>query len=153
MRRNVCCLALMTGALFAATWLMRQPASQADDKTDSKDKTTAEDKPGVKKKLLRAFMHKKLAASQSVLEGLVVEDFDLVAEGAKQLDVVAKGAEFMVSKDPTYIDHANRFRRVVEKLSKEAKEKRLDGATLTYVDMTIRCVECHKHVRDTPGDR
>ena len=27
---------------------------------------------------------------------------------------------------------------------------RADGATLVYMDMTISCVECHKHVRNVP---
>ena len=95
-------------------------------------------------------MHKKLAASQSVLEGLVVEDFDLVAEGAKQLKATATAAEFMAFNDPLYIEQAEDFRRVVNKLAVAAKEKRLDGATLGYMDMTMSCVECHKHVRKAP---
>ena len=40
------------------------------------------------------------------------------------------------------------IRRIAEKLEKSAKDKRLDGATLAYVDMTLSCVECHKYVRN-----
>jgi hypothetical protein len=85
-----------------------------------------------------------------VLEGLVLEDFNLITEGAKQLQITATAAEFMVSNDPLYIEHANDFRRIVNKLAVAAKEKRLDGATLGYMDMTMSCVECHKQVRDAP---
>ena len=95
-------------------------------------------------------MRKKLAASQSVLEGLVSEDFDLIAEGAKQLKGTAAAAEFMASNDPLYVEHADDFRRIVNKLAVVAKEKRLDGATPAYIDMTMSCVECHKHVRNLP---
>jgi hypothetical protein len=28
-----------------------------------------------------------------------------------------------------------------------AREENLDGATLAYVELTINCVACHRHVR------
>ena len=28
-------------------------------------------------------------------------------------------------------------------------DKNLDGAALSYVDMTLMCVKCHQHVRET----
>lgn len=147
-------LLLFIGAtLLGTAWLLQGPSSNADEETKPAKKDAGTEKPGVKKTLLRAFMHKKLAASQSVLEGLVVEDFDLIAEGAKQLKTTATAAEFMVSKDPLYIEHADDFRRTVNKLVLAAKEKSLDGATLVYMDMTISCVECHKHVRNPPIDK
>ena len=153
MRRQFSLLLVIVGSVLATTWLLHEPSSRADEEKETKPAKKAADKekPGVKKTLLRAFMHKKLAASQSVLEGLVTEDFDLIAEGAKQLNITATAAEFMVSKDPDYIEHANDFRRIVNKLAVAAKEKRIDGATLGYMDMTMNCVECHKHVRNTPG--
>ena len=152
MRRQFSLLLVIVGSVLATTWLLHEPSSRADEEKETKPAKKAADKekPGVKKTLLRAFMHKKLAASQSVLEGLVTEDFDLIAEGAKQLNITATAAEFMVSKDPDYIEHANDFRRIVNKLAVAAKEKRIDGATLGYMDMTMNCVECHKHVRNTP---
>ena len=46
------------------------------------------------------------------------------------------------------LQEADEFRRIVDKMQKAAKEKRLDGATLAYVDMTMSCVECHKYARN-----
>lgn len=149
--RRYCSLLFVIGAtVLGTTWGLQGPLSRADEETKPARKTADKEKPGVKKTLLRAFMRKKLAASQSILEGLAVEDFDLIAEGAKQLKITATAAEFMVSKDPLYIEHVNDFRRTVNKLALAAKEKSLDGATLVYMDMTISCVECHKHVRNAP---
>jgi len=150
MRRHYCLLFVIVGSLLGPTWLLQGHSSGADDKTKPTEKAAAKEKPGVKKTVMRAFMRKKLAASQSVLEGLVVEDFDLIAEGAKQLKASATAAEFMVFNDALYIEQAEDFKRVVNKLAVAAKEKRLDGATLGYMDMTMSCVECHKHVRNTP---
>ena len=82
-----------------------------------------------------------------MLDGLAVEDFDLITTGARQLKATSAAAEFMVIKDPLYSQEADEFRRIVDKMAKAAKEKRLDGATLAYVDMTVSCVECHKYAR------
>jgi hypothetical protein len=147
MRRNLSVLFVIVGSLLGTTWFLQQPSSRADEETKPAKKAAEKEKPGVKKTLLRAFMHKKLAASQSVLEGLVTEDFDLISDGAKQLNITATAAEFMVSNDPLYIEHVSDFRRIVNKLAVAAKEKRIDGATLGYMDMTMSCVECHKQVR------
>jgi hypothetical protein len=150
MRRRYSLLFVIVVTFLGTNWLLQGHSSRADEETKPADKAAAKEKPGVRKTLLRAFMRKKLAASQSVLEGLAVEDFDLIAEGAKQLKATAGAAEFMVSKDPLYVEHAEDFRRVVNKMAVAAKEKRLDGATLGYMDMTMNCVECHKHVRNAP---
>ena len=124
--------------------------------TDDKDtpnekeasKEEAKKKPGSNKAAHKMFMRKKLESSQSVLEGLALEDFDLIAKGAKDLKTTSAAAEFMVIRDPIYTEYATDFRRVVDKLAKAAKEKRIDGATLAYMDMTMSCVECHKYVRN-----
>ncbi|MBI3864238.1 MAG: cytochrome c [Planctomycetia bacterium] len=153
MRRHDTILLVIVAALLGMTWLLPSPSSRADEETKSTEKAAAKDKPGVKKTVLRAFMQKKLAASQSVLEGLAVEDFDLIAEGAKQLKTTAGAAEFMVLSDAEYLEHANDFRRIVNKLAVAAKEKRLDGATLAFLDVTMSCVDCHQHVRNAPVDK
>ena len=36
---------------------------------------------------------------------------------------------------------------------KEVKKRNLDAAALNYVDMTLLCVKCHKHVREVRRTR
>ena len=142
-------LLIVTGGIcLGLAWLLQGPASSADEKTPPAEKRADKEKPGLRKSVLKAFMHKKLSASQSLLEGLVTEDFNLIADGAKQLKTTALAAEFMVFDDAEYVEHADDYRRVVNKLAVAAKEKRLEGATLGYMDMTMQCVECHKRVRN-----
>lgn len=148
-------LAMVGGLLFSA-WAFiataeeEKAATKKDEKpaASAKEKEDAEKKPGPKKVAMKLFMRKKLDASQHILEGLTVEDFDMIATGARQLKTTSAAAEFMVVNDPMYSQHADEFRRIADKLEKAAKEKRLDGATLAYVDMTLSCVECHKYVRN-----
>lgn len=119
----------------------------AKDENEPKANTESPAKPGLKKQAMKAFMRKKLASSQDVIEGLALEDYELIEKGAKSLRAMSAAAEFMVSNDPIYRDHADDFRRVVAKMEKAAREKRIDGATLGFMDMTMNCVECHKYVR------
>jgi hypothetical protein len=95
-----------------------------------------------------ALMHKKLAHAQRILEGIAVADLDLVGQNAADLLVLSKQVQFKVLKTPQYELHANEFRRALEDVQKGVKQKNLDAATLGYMDLTMSCVRCHKHVRE-----
>jgi hypothetical protein len=92
-------------------------------------------------------MQKKLAHAQKILEGISLEELDKVGEHAKEMMALSKQAEFMVLKTPQYELQVNSFRRALEDMQKGVKDKNLDTAALAYVDMTMSCVKCHKHVR------
>jgi hypothetical protein len=98
-------------------------------------------------KAVKAFMRGKLDASQQILEGLVTEDFDLISKGADRLRVMSMRAEWNVLRGPVYEDQSASFRRSAELLGKMAKEKNIDGASLTYLHMTMQCINCHKFTR------
>ena len=98
---------------------------------------------------LHDLMQRKLAASQKVLEGIAVNDFDKIRKQADELIDISKQAEWRVLKTPEYELHSNDFRRIADNLAKNAKDKNLDGAALSYVELTLTCVKCHKYVRET----
>jgi len=52
-----------------------------------------------------------------------------------------------VINTPEYLMHSREFRRAAERMRDAAKQKNLDAAALAYMQMTLKCVECHKHVR------
>ncbi len=99
-------------------------------------------------KKLAELMHKKLAHSEKVLEGLALSDFKMIAKHADELIDISKEAEWKVIKTPQYEIHSSDFRRTAESLIKNAKEKNLDAAALNYVELTLTCVKCHKYVRE-----
>ncbi len=92
-------------------------------------------------------MQRKLVASQKALEGIAVNDFDKVGRQADELIAVSKEVEWRVMKTPEYELYSNDFRRAADGLSSAAKDKNMDAAALAYVDLTLTCVKCHKHVR------
>jgi hypothetical protein len=113
-------------------------SSYGDEANKSKDEP----------KKVSDLMRKKLEHSQKVLEGIAVNDFKLIAKHADELIDLSKQVEWRVLKTPQYEVHSNEFRRSAETLIKNAKDKNLDAAALTYVEMTLTCVRCHKYVRE-----
>ena len=99
------------------------------------------------------FMRAKLAHSQNVLEGLAVEDFDLIDKGAQQLSLASEDASWQVLQTEDYARQSADFRRSCDSLRKAAKAKNLDGAALAWMEVTMKCVQCHKYVRDERAPR
>jgi hypothetical protein len=103
---------------------------------------------GAEPKDVSDLMKKKLRHAQKVLEGVAVKDFDAIAQHAQELILISNEAEWKVLKTPKYTLYSNDFRRNAEALIKNAKDENLDAAALSYVDLTLTCVKCHKHVRE-----
>jgi hypothetical protein len=93
-------------------------------------------------------MKKKLRHAQKVLEGVSVKDFDLISKNAEELILISNEAQWKVLRTPRYDIYSNDFRRNAETLIKNAKDQNLDAAALSYVDLTLTCVKCHKYVRE-----
>ena len=93
-------------------------------------------------------MRRKLEHSQKVLEGVAVQDFKMIERHAEELIQLSKLAEWKALKTPTYELYSNDFRRTANALVENARRKNIDAAALSYVDLTLTCVKCHKHVRE-----
>jgi hypothetical protein len=105
------------------------------------------DEPDREKDKVAMLMRKKLENSQKVLEGVTTGDFKLISRHADELIAISKEAEWKVLKTPRYEVYSNDFRAKAEELIKNADDKNLDAAALSYVDLTLTCVKCHKYVR------
>ena len=110
---------------------------------------------GPNRNQLRAFKvgqraHRNLEFAKNVLEGITVENYDLISKNAKGLKRLSSAAEWEVPSIPNideYLPYTNEFQRHCDDLVKAAKDKNVDGATLAYVRLTTNCVNCHKYVR------
>ena len=100
-----------------------------------------------KSRATKEFMRDKLELTQGILEGLAVENFDLILSRSQRLSAMSQEVGWKVFENPDYEQQSIAFRRNVDALTKAAKNKNLDGATLAYVRVTMSCVECHKYVR------
>ena len=99
-------------------------------------------------------MAEKLKHAQTLLDGLATNDFRKITKSSDELLIISKTAEFIAAhKTREYELQTNSFRRALEEITKKAKEKNLEGATLGYVDMTLTCVRCHQHTREARDAR
>lgn len=95
-----------------------------------------------------AFMRLKLEHSQKILEGIVMEDYALVEKNAQSLSLLSQAATWQVLQTPDYLQHSGEFRRAANAVTNAARDKNIDGAALAYLEMTMKCVNCHKYVRN-----
>jgi hypothetical protein len=93
-------------------------------------------------------MRAKLSSSQKVLEGLLAEDFTLIAHGAREMRRISEAAEWPRARDTVYEHYAAEFRRQCIKLESLANKTNHEGASFAYLHMTSTCIDCHDYVRD-----
>ena len=91
-------------------------------------------------------MQKKLEASKKILDGLVMEDFAKVLQGAKSLNQLGK-RKWLENESAAYRTQNQVFWFTTGTLVMAAEEKNIDGATLAYTQMMHSCVNCHKLIR------
>jgi cytochrome c556 len=109
--------------------------------------TTTPERPDRRARAVKEFMRDKLELSQKLLEGLTVENYEVIASSAQRLSAMSQEATWQVFENPDYVQYSVDFRKHVNALRRAALKKDLDGATLAYVRVTMSCVDCHKYVR------
>jgi hypothetical protein len=107
----------------------------------------AQEPPAVRPDVVGEFMRAKLRHSQDVLEGLTLEDFDKIARGAQELALASQASSWQVLQTEDYARQSAEFRRSCDSLRSAAKAGNLDGAALAWMEVTMKCVQCHKYVR------
>jgi hypothetical protein len=129
---------LLIGLIVISTLLtgitMVQSSQQNSSQASQEDQT-------------RPFMRAKLVGSQSVLDGLVTENFSLIRRGAENMKQMSLALQWPRSEDKVYDHFGDEFRRQCDKLVKLSDEKNLEGAHFTYLSMTSTCINCHNYVR------
>ena len=114
------------------------------------DNGAAEDKAGdATPDQVADFMRAKLDHSIAVLEGLAIEDYDMMAKAAQDLALASQASNWQVLQTEEYARQSGEFRRSCITLRDAAKAKNLDAAALAWMDVTMKCVQCHRYVRDT----
>jgi hypothetical protein len=97
---------------------------------------------------LSGLMRPKLDHAKGVLEGLAIEDYAKIAKNAQALKELSEAAEWRVLPTVAYLRFSGEFQRLADELMTQAKRKDIEGATLAYVQLTINCVNCNKHLRE-----
>lgn len=108
----------------------------------------AADGPEPQRREISEFMKRKLKHSQALLEALAVGDFRALADHADALKKIGGEAQWKLPPNLTYIRYSEEFTRLAADIAGAAREKDLNGATLSYARLTINCVDCRRFTRD-----
>ncbi len=97
----------------------------------------------------KEFMRLKLETAKALLEGLALENYELLEKNAIALKKLSMGAEWEVLTIPSldYVGFTSDFQRAADELRDKAKAKNIDGSTLAYTKLTQSCVKCHQSMR------
>jgi hypothetical protein len=107
----------------------------------------SEETPLVRHERAQQFMRQKLAYSQGILEGLVLQKYELIATNAVLLRNMNLTNSFLALKNPTYLEKMANFQAQVDNLAQAGKDQNLERATDSYSQMVDSCVACHKLFR------
>ncbi len=99
------------------------------------------------KTVAKDLMKLKLQSAQLTLEALALEDYEALGRHAQQLHLISQETGWNLIQTKQYQLHSSQFRRTAQRIVNAAKRKNLDAASLAYVQLTLSCIECHKHVR------
>jgi hypothetical protein len=99
-------------------------------------------------------MRDKLVQMNRILEGITLNKFDQVKDGAKTLGMISRAASWHIA-DPTprYERLSKNFQEQAADLERHANDRNTDAATLDLVRMNITCAQCHQHMRETSDRR
>lgn len=94
------------------------------------------------------FMQLKLEPAKKVLEGIALGDFQMIRSNSEQMRRLSLDASWMVVQTKAYSKHSQDFQSSLNLINRMCEEEDLDGVTLAYMQMTMRCVQCHRMLRD-----
>jgi hypothetical protein len=98
-------------------------------------------------------MRLKLIPAKMILEGIALHDFKAVRKNTEQIRLLTLDASWMIVQTEAYRKQTADFERALKLLNRMCEEENIEGVTLAYMQVTMRCVECHRALRDAPDLR
>ncbi len=120
-------------------------AKQGRQESDKKIVIPKQDEDSISR---RDSMRAKLMYSKNVLEGLTVNDFDLVLDSCKNMLELTEGDSWIAIDSDNYRALTEDFKTGLKKLTAAAKSKNIDATALRFYDLSTRCIDCHNHLRN-----
>ena len=94
-------------------------------------------------------MRAKLHRSKRILEGLIGHDFAVVSRSARELKRIGQATDWPQQGDELFERYRRDFAAQCDDLDRLAKQSNHAGAEFTFLSMTVTCIRCHDHLRDT----
>lgn len=94
------------------------------------------------------FMKLKLAPAKNLLEGIAKSDFASIQQNSDRMRKLLLDENWMVHQTQQYRDQSKLFGKSLDLLNRAAKEQDLDTCLVAYMQMTMKCVQCHEAIRE-----
>ncbi len=134
-------------ALLAGVGLLTAGAGWADKPADP----PAKDPPKLPTK--KEVMAAKLKFTQTILEGIAVNDYDKISTASDDLVRLLRATDFLNAyKGEEYTFQVKLFKRAGEAVGTKARDKNMDGVMVAYHELTGTCLKCHQGMRDKKYD-
>jgi hypothetical protein len=95
-------------------------------------------------------MWKKLDLSHNALDAIALDDFEALEAYASDLVALSTAGELNIGDTEGYRQKSRAFRDAALALGKAARDRESEAAGLAYVDLTLRCLSCHRELGERP---
>lgn len=91
-------------------------------------------------------MREKLTRAQNILEAVVTSDWANLEINSRELERLTDDPRWTVLKYPEYARQTAEFVKAIEQLHLAAAQRDLEKTPRAYVNVTLKCVECHRYL-------
>jgi hypothetical protein len=91
-------------------------------------------------------MREKLAHAQKILEAMVTSDWVSLETHSREMEQLTNDPRWTVLKFPEYSRHGAAFVTAIQALHRAAAQRDLEATPKAYIDVTLRCVDCHRYL-------
>lgn len=95
----------------------------------------------------RIFMRQKLVCSQQIVEGISLENYQLVSTNGYHLLSMTQSNVWMRLKTPDYLEKTDHYRKDVMVMLAAAKAAQTPEVLKAYTAVMADCVDCHQAFR------
>jgi hypothetical protein len=96
---------------------------------------------------MQIFMRQKLDFSRGLMEGMVLERFDLIVKNTVQLRKMNQTNVWIQTTNALYIEKMTNYQARLDQLFIVANDRDVEATSLAYGNVVKSCVECHRVVR------
>jgi hypothetical protein len=94
-------------------------------------------------------MRLKLGHAEKILEAVVTSDWISLETQSRELEQLTRDPRWSVLNAPEYARHSTRFVHAIQDLHRAAAQRDLEQTPKAYVELTLRCVDCHRFLART----
>jgi hypothetical protein len=91
-------------------------------------------------------MREKLGHTQKILEAVVTSDWVSLETHSRELERLTNDPRWTMLTLPEYARHSAAFVTAIQALHRAAAQRDLEQTPTAYIDVTLRCVDCHRYL-------